>query len=77
MAHLKIRLLIAPILVIGGLWLHELVQVQAESPLIVENAIERAIPFLPWTIWVYFSFFVFIGSTVFRVEDRLFWKFIF
>jgi membrane-associated phospholipid phosphatase len=77
MAHLKIRLLIAPVLVFGGLWLHELIQVQAESPLIIDNVIERAIPFLPWTIWVYFSFFVFIGSTVFRVEDRLFWQFIF
>lgn len=77
MAHLKIRLLLAPIIVIGGLWLHELVQVQAESPLIVDNALERAIPFLPWTIWIYFSFFIFIGSTIFRVEDRLFWNFIF
>lgn len=76
MAHLKIRLLIAPILVFGGLWLHELIQVQAESPLLVDNAMERAIPFLPWTIWIYFSFFAFIGSTVFRVEDRLFWRFI-
>jgi membrane-associated phospholipid phosphatase len=76
MAHLKIRLLIAPVLVFGGLWLHELIQVQAESPLIIDNALERAIPFLPWTIWIYFSFFVFIGSTVFRVEDRLFWHFI-
>ncbi|MGI9272615.1 MAG: phosphatase PAP2 family protein [Woeseiaceae bacterium] len=76
MAHLKIRLLIAPFLVFGGLWLHELIQVQAESPILVDNALERAIPFLPWTIWIYFSFFVFIGSTVFRVEDRLFWQFI-
>lgn len=76
MAHLKIRLLIAPILVFGGLWLHEWVQLQAQSPLLVDNALERAIPFLPWTVWIYFSFFVFIGSTVFRVEDHLFWRFI-
>lgn len=76
MAHLKIRLLIAPLLVFGGLWLHEWVQLQAESPLVVDNALERAIPFLPWTVWIYFSFFVFIGSTVFRVEDHLFWRFI-
>jgi membrane-associated phospholipid phosphatase len=76
MAHFKIRLLIAPFLVIGGLWLHELVQVQAGPAFNVDNALERAIPFLPWTVWIYFSFFIFIGSTVFRVDDRLFWRFI-
>lgn len=74
--ELIIRLLIAPILVIGGLWVHELVQAQAGAPYIVDNAIERAIPFWPWTIWIYFSFFVFIGSTVFRVESALFWHFV-
>ena len=76
MAHFKIRLLIAPFLVIGGLWLHEMVQAQAGPAFNVDNALERAIPFLPWTIWIYFSFFIFIGSTVFRVDDRLFWRFI-
>jgi len=77
MTHLGVRLLIAPFLVIGGLWLHELVQAQAATPLfVIDNAMERSIPFLPWTIWIYFSFFLFIGSTVFRVEDRLFWRFI-
>lgn len=77
MTHLGIRVLIAPFLVVGGLWLHELVQVQAGTPLFnIDNAMERSIPFLPWTIWIYFSFFVFIGSTVFRVEDSLFWRFI-
>jgi len=76
MAHLKIRLLIAPVLIFGGLWLHEWVQIQTDNPLIVDNALERAIAFLPWTIWIYFSFFAFIGSTVFRVEDRLFWRFV-
>ncbi len=76
MTHFKIRLLIAPFLVIGGLWLHELVQAQAGVPFLVDNALEQSIPFLPWTIWIYFSFFVFIGSTVFRVEDTIFWRFI-
>jgi membrane-associated phospholipid phosphatase len=76
MSHFKLRLLIAPFLVVGGLWLHELVQAQAGSPFIVDNALERAIPFLPWTIWIYFSFFIFIGSTVFRVDDKLFARFV-
>jgi membrane-associated phospholipid phosphatase len=56
--------------------MHELVQAQAGSPLNIDNALERAIPFLPWTVWIYFSFFVFIGSTVFRVENHLFWRFV-
>lgn len=77
MTHIGIRLLIAPFLVIGGLWLHELVQVYAGPPLfVIDNALERSIPFIPWTIWIYFSFFIFIGSTVFRVEDKLFWQFV-
>lgn len=76
MTHMKIRLLMAPFLVIGGLWIHELIQVQPEPLIIVDNPIEAAIPFWPWTIWVYFSFFIFIGTTVFRVEDRLFWHFV-
>jgi len=76
MDNFKVRLLAAPFMVVGGLWVHELVQAQAGSPLIVDNALERAIPFLPWTIWIYFSFFIFIGSTVFRVGQELFWRFI-
>ena len=76
MAHLRIRLVIAPALVVGGLWLHEAIQARAGDAQVIYNALDQAIPFLPWTIWVYFSFFVFIGSTVFRVEDRLFWRFI-
>ncbi len=76
MAHLRIRLVIAPILVVGGLWLHETIQAQASAALVIDSALDQAIPFLPWAIWIYFSFFVFIGSTVFRVEDRLFWRFI-
>ena len=76
MAHLGIRILVAPVLVIGGLWLHEIVQALAGPAMVVDNALERAIPFLPWTVWIYFSFFVFIGTTVFRVEDRLFWRFV-
>jgi membrane-associated phospholipid phosphatase len=76
MAHLRIRLVIAPALVVGGLWLHEAIQARAGEALVIYTALDRAIPFLPWTIWIYFSFFVFIGSTVFRVEDRLFWRFI-
>lgn len=76
MAHLRIRLVIAPALVVGGLWLHEAIQARAGDAQVIYSALDRAIPFLPWTIWIYFSFFVFIGSTVFRVEDRLFWRFI-
>jgi membrane-associated phospholipid phosphatase len=76
MTHFGIRLVVAPFLVVGGLWLHELIQAQAGVPFLIDNALERSIPFLPWTIWIYFSFFVFIGSTVFRVEDAVFWRFI-
>ena len=76
MDQFKVRLLVAPLLVVGGLWVHELVQVQSEPLFIIDNALERAIPFLPWTIWIYFSFFIFIGSTVFRVEKELFWRFV-
>ncbi len=76
MDQFKVRLLVAPLLVVGGLLVHELVQVQSEPLFIIDNALERAIPFLPWTIWIYFSFFIFIGSTVFRVEKELFWRFV-
>ena len=76
MTHFRARLLVAPFLVFGGLWLHELVQGQAGPPLIIDNAFEQAIPFLPWTIWIYFSFFIFIGSTVFRVDKELFLRFV-
>ena len=76
MTHFKVRLLMAPFLVIGGLWMHEFVQAQSEPLFMVDNALERAIPFLPWTIWIYFSFFLFIGSTVFRVDNDLFWRFV-
>jgi len=74
--HIGIRLLIAPFLVVGGLWLHEVIQALPTPILVVDNTLERSIPFIPWTIWIYFSFFLFIGSTVFRVEDKLFWQFI-
>ncbi len=71
-----LRSLIAPFFMAGGLWIHELVQVQSEPWLIVDNVLERAIPFLPWTIWIYFSFFPFVASTVIRIESRPFWRFI-
>jgi len=76
MTHFKIRLLVAPFLVVGGLWLHELIQALPTPMFVIDNALDRAIPFIPWTIWIYFSFFVFIASTVFRVEDKLFWQFV-
>jgi len=76
MSDFRVRLLVAPFLVVGGLWVHELVQAQSVPWIFVDNALERAIPFLPWTIWVYISFFLFIGSTVFSVEKELFWCFI-
>ena len=57
MANFRVRLLVAPFLVFGGLWVHELVQVQSEPLLIVNNAVERAIPFLPWTILDLLFFF--------------------
>ena len=71
-----LRFLIAPPFVVVGLWIHELVQAQSEPWLIVDNALERAIPFLPWTIWIYFSFFLFIAATLIRVDRHLFWCFV-
>ena len=38
MTHIGIRLLIAPILVVGGLWLHELVQAQPVPLFVIDNA---------------------------------------
>jgi len=76
MTHIGIRLVAAPFLVIGGLWLHELVQSLPTPLYVIDNPVDRAIPFVPWTIWIYFSFFIFIGSTVFRVGDSLFWQFV-
>ena len=48
-----LRFLIAPPFVAVGLWIHEFVQAQSEPWLIVDNALERAIPFLPWPGSVY------------------------
>jgi len=39
MDNFKIRLLVAPFMVVGGLWVHELVQVQSEPLFIVDNAL--------------------------------------
>ena len=39
MSHFKIRLLVAPFLIIGGLWLHELVQAKKVAP---DEALRRA-----------------------------------
>ena len=75
-ADFKLKVVLAFILTAGGLWVHELVQAVPSDPLQFDPAIEQHIPFLPWTIWIYFSFFLFIGSTVFRVEERLFWQFV-
>ena len=71
-----LRALLAPFFVAGGLWVHEFIQVQAHPRLIVDNFLERAIPFLPWTIWIYFSFFLFVAYTVIRVESHLFRQFV-
>lgn len=72
----RLRLVAALVLTAGGLWLHELVQAIPSNAVVVDVAIDRAIPFIPWTIWIYFSFFVFIATTVFRVEDAMFWRFV-
>lgn len=76
MGRLALKIAAALILTVGGLWLHEWVQAIPTPIIVVDNALERSIPFLPWTIWIYFSFFVFIATTVFRVDDQLFWQFV-
>lgn len=76
MGRIALKITAALILTAGGLWLHEIVQAIPTPILVVDNALERSIPFLPLTIWIYFSFFVFIATTVFRVEDQVFWRFV-
>ena len=76
MTNSRIRIVAALILTAGGLWIHELIQAVPSGALDVDTSLENAIPFLSWTIWIYFSFFLFIGTTVFRVEDELFWQFV-
>lgn len=56
--------------------MHEMVQALPTPLAVIDDGIDDAIPFVPWTIWIYFSFFIFIGVTVFRVEDSLFWQFV-
>ena len=75
--HPGIRLLAASLLVFGGLWLHELVQVLARPAIVTSSPLERAIPFLPWTIWIYFSFFALIGATALLVRPERFLRFVF
>lgn len=74
--HPGVRLLAATVLVFGGLWLHELIQALARPPLIVDSALDQSIPFLPWTIWVYFAFFPLIGWTALVVRPDLFLRFV-
>lgn len=74
--HPGIRLLAASLLVFGGLWLHELVQALAGPPIIIDSPLERSIPFLPWTIWIYFSFFLLIGWTALLVRPGRFLRFV-
>ncbi len=71
-----LRALVAPFFVAGGLFVHEIIQAQAQPRWIVDNFLERAIPFLPWTIWIYFSFFLFVAYTVIRVDSQQFWQFV-
>lgn len=71
-----LRFLLASLLVFGGLGLHELVQAQARAPLIVDGTPGASIPFVPWTIWIYLSFFPLIGWTVLSVDARRFWQLI-
>ncbi len=76
MTALQLRFIAALVLTAGGLWLHEVVQAIPSDPLVLDLAIDQAIPFVPWTIWIYFGFFVFIATTVFRVEDAVFYRFV-
>ena len=76
MTSTRYRIAAALILTVGGLWMHELIQAVPTPLAVVDNPIDNAIPFLPWTIWIYFSFFVFIATTTFRVEETLFWRFV-
>lgn len=76
MSRIALKITAALVLTVGGLWLHEIVQAIPTPLFVIDNALERSIPFLPWTIWIYFSFFVFIATTVFRVGDQLFWQFV-
>ena len=74
--HPGVRLLAVLVLVFGGLVIHEIVQALAADPIIVDARLERAIPFLPWTIWVYFSFFLMIAWTSCVVDRARFWHFV-
>ncbi len=76
MADIRFRIVAAIVLTAGGLWVHEMIQAIPTPLFVVDNPIDNAIPFIPWTIWIYFSFFVFIATTTFRVEDALFWRFV-
>lgn len=73
----RVRVFTAALLVFGGLALHELIQVQAGPPLIVDGRLERSIPFVPSAIWIYFSFFLYIAWTTHQVRPALFLRFVF
>lgn len=72
----RVRLLLAAVLTVGGLVLHEIVQALSEGARILEARLESGIPFLPWSIWVYLAFFPLIGWAALRVEQALFWRFV-
>jgi membrane-associated phospholipid phosphatase len=71
-----VRLIAAMLLVFGGLWLHEMIQTLADPLFVVDGALERSIPFIPWTIWIYFSFFLLIAWTALVVREALFIRFV-
>lgn len=61
------------VLFLFGLLLHKLIQVVSPDPLfVVDNVIETSIPFVAWTVWIYFLFFPFCAWTCFVVDKSKF-----
>jgi membrane-associated phospholipid phosphatase len=75
-AHPGLRCVVALLWVLGGLWAHEYVQSLREPVILVEGALERSIPFVPWAIWIYLLFFAVVGFTALRVESALLVRFL-
>jgi hypothetical protein len=70
-----LRALLTALLAAGGLAVHLMVQRLAPAPIAHPNAgLQGWVPFLPWTIWIYLSFFPLLVAAGVLVPAARWWR---